>query len=43
MGADSPIELEQLLAEATAGIDAAADLAALDEVRVRFLGQERLC
>ena len=42
MGADSPIQLEQLLAEATAGIDAAADLPALDAVRVRFLGKSGL-
>ena len=42
MGADSPIRLENLLAEANAGVDAAAELAALDSVRVRFLGKSGL-
>jgi phenylalanyl-tRNA synthetase alpha chain len=42
MAADSQIDLQQLVAEAGASIDAARGLAALDEVRVRYLGKSGL-
>ena len=42
MESESNLELPQLLEQAVAGIDAAADLAALDRIRVRYLGKSGL-
>jgi phenylalanyl-tRNA synthetase alpha chain len=42
MNADAPLELVDLLQEAEAAVAKAEDLAALDEVRVRFLGKNGL-
>jgi phenylalanyl-tRNA synthetase alpha chain len=42
MDAESNLELSQLVTEATGLIDGAGKLAALDEVRVRFLGKNGL-
>ena len=39
MGADSGLDIEKLVAEATGSIEAAADVAALDQVRVQYLGK----
>jgi phenylalanyl-tRNA synthetase alpha chain len=39
MGADSGLDIEKLVAEATGGIEAVADVAALDQVRVQYLGK----
>jgi len=42
MDGESKLDIAQLVNEATAQIDGADDLAALDEVRVRFLGKSGL-
>jgi phenylalanyl-tRNA synthetase alpha chain len=42
MGADSGLDIEKLVAEATGGIETAADVAALDQVRVQYLGKSGL-
>ena len=42
MGADSGLDIEKLVAEATGGIEAATDVAALDQVRVQYLGKSGL-
>ena len=42
MDSESNSELSQLASEAGAGVDAAANLAQLDEVRVRYLGKSGL-
>ena len=42
MGAESNLDIEQLIAEATAQIDGADKLAILDDVRVRYLGKSGL-
>ena len=39
MGADSGLDIEKLVAEATGSIEVAADVAALDQVRVQYLGK----
>ncbi len=42
MGVDSPLDIEELVAEAGNQIAQAAELAQLDEVRVRYLGKSGL-
>ena len=42
MGSEANSELSQLAVDASAGVAAAADLAQLDEVRVRYLGKSGL-
>ena len=39
---DSPLDLANLVAEAESAVAEAADLAALDELRVRYLGKSGL-